>query len=55
MSQDRIMVIKDCFFEGFMLGQDMKAIAANLHVNDGFTKEEIVEALKQLRAEAERG
>jgi hypothetical protein len=53
-NNERKMVIKDCLFEGVMMGQDLRAVISHLHLEDGFTKEEIVEALKEMREEAEQ-
>lgn len=52
INEERKMVIKDSIFEALMMGGNLKATIANLHLEFGFSKDEIVEALKEMKEEA---
>jgi hypothetical protein len=48
------MVIKDCIFEGVMMGKDLKEVVGRLHHVDGYAKEDIIEAYREMVMESIR-
>lgn len=50
--EDIKVVIKDCIFESVMMGNDVVTTLRNLHIKDGFKKEDIIKAYNEMVAEA---
>lgn len=54
-NRDTILVIKDSLFEMIMAGGTLRVSANKLHHIDGYSKEDILTAIKELQQEASEG